>query len=509
MAKGIVEYQREILPGGKTGEVYQPYKEAPPLTPIKIAAEETAAKVKLAGVVQDIGETMMKIQYHNELVIADKISNDSQIELAKSLNKTMTENRGTNAMRPDFISSSAAGYKESAREIVDNSGLSEPSKRVLSKVLDHQIYQATNNLLTFQRQETMSVQNSNIQADLEFRYAEVKAGANPDEQIRFHNAKIGMNQPGNTALMDLHAVRIRAASNVAQEAAKSGAAYAAVVSMFNLGTENSDIEGAVKYIRNPENLKDISRPQREALENYVLAQEAHDEARSNREATANYNKDLDTAGSLLLKGNMRGAVDVVTKSLYINDLDKVKIIADMKKPPPEGKSNPTIYLEGADIMYDSAIPMEDKKRWLLTNRSNLTDTDFKHLSLTGMSQERSNDKTAIKSGIDTLKASLITPGFSSQTQKERLDRAIKLYESSVIQNKDTLKTADQIKAYANTILKMSEFSNINPIQDMKADMAKIRGVGLTSTPKTTLKIGTTATNPQTGQRVVWDGSQWK
>jgi len=202
---------------------------------------------------------MMKIQYHNELVIADKISNDSQIELAKSLNKTMTENRGTNAMRPDFISSSTASYKESAREIVDNSGLSEPSKRVLSKVLDHQIYKATNNLLDFQRQETMSVQNSNIQADLEFRYAEVKAGANPDEQIRFHNAKIGMNQPGNTALMDLHAVRIRAQ---AQAAAVDNLVSSSILELktspdFRDVNGEFDFAKALRYVESPEFLNKV------------------------------------------------------------------------------------------------------------------------------------------------------------------------------------------------------------------------------------------------------------
>lgn len=269
-------------------------------------------------------------------------------------------------------------------------------------------------------------------------------------------------------------------------ATQEDTAYAHVFQKFSLSDSKGDYVGAIRELRNPTSevpaIKSMTAQQRNAVESMVRGQEAYNIQETNRIATEGKNKDLDSAGETFLKGNVKEAIRLVNDSEFIPGMDKKRIIEDMQKPAPEGKSNSSVYLDGAEKMYDPSLPLAVKKVWLLKNRSNLNITDYKHFSNIGMSQERTNDKAAVKSGIDTIKAALTTPGFSSQAQKERLDRAIKLYESGTEQYKAELNTPDKIKAYANSILKMTEFTNVNPIADMKADMAKIRGRGLGSDP---------------------------
>ena len=242
----------------------------------------------------------------------------------------------------------------------------------------------------------------------------------------------------------------------------------------------------------------------------------------NKRVKAAHDGELNAIGDLIVKGDTPGAMKATQEAKYIPGMDKAKIIHSLQQPQPEGKSNSTVYLEGVDIMYDSSKPIEEKKAWLLKNRSQLNITDFKHLSNIGMSQERSNDKQAVKGGIETLKTALSFPGMQTQTGKERLDRAIKMYESGVVEYKDSLNTPEKIKAYANTILSMPEFSNVNPLEDMKADMKELKGGGRGAKPSPqrsvpvapqsnipALRIGTTATNQKTGAKVTWDGTKWK
>jgi hypothetical protein len=283
------------------------------------------------------------------------------------------------------------------------------------------------------------------------------------------------------------------------------AAYTHVFQKFNLNAPSGDYEGAIRELRNPASdvpaIKSLTTTQRHNIEVMVKGQEAYNAQEAARVFTEGKKKDLDLVGETFIKGDVAGAIRLTRDSPFIQGMDKVHIIDAFQKPAPEGKSNSNTYLEGTEKMYDASLPLEDKKVWLLKNRGNLNSSDFKHLSNVGMSAERSNDKAATKSGIDTLKAALITPGFTSQTQKERLDRAIKLYESGITEYKDTLNTPDKIKAFANQILKMPEFTSVNPVADMKADMAKIRGVGLNGTVSVTTPVKT--------KTVTIDGKQYK
>jgi len=482
MAREIVQYASNVLPSGGSGEQLTPFKEAPPLMPINVADAETAAKVKLGGAIGDIGESWAKIeQYkkmHNEEITANYIFNtfhDDQLSEQQAWEKKY---RGVDALSPEAVMERRRDLEERINDTVANSGLDPQNQQALRKMLSTVKSQMVAQSANWQSQQQYAVETANIETDYQTRLNAIANGADWQDQAAKHKAFIDMTQPGNKTLGLLHEARFEAAGIKL----KDDIAYASVVNRFKLGTAESDIDGAIKFIRNPDNLKDISLEQRRGLENYVLAQQAHDIELDNKRRVINQNRDLDSISSFFFKGNIRAAVDAVQNSPYIHGDDKIRIVRSLQQPAPEGKSNSSTYLSGIDKMYDPSMPIEDKKTWLLSNRGNLTDGDFKHLAAVGMSQERMNDKVAIKSGIETIKAALITPGFSSQTQKERVDRAIKTYESGVEQYKDSLKTPDQIKAYANQILKMAEYSNVNPIQDMKDDMKKLRGVGISSVP---------------------------
>ncbi len=278
------------------------------------------------------------------------------------------------------------------------------------------------------------------------------------------------------------AVHVKKTEELKAKSVAGDQAYNEVFTQFNLGSSDGDYAGAIRHVNDPNNLPGLDRGTRETLFNQIKGQEAYILTKENQRAKELHNKDLDAIGELRLSGNISAAVKLTAASPYIGGMDKAKIIHNLQTPPPEGRSNSATYLAGVEKMYDSSVPLEEKKTWLLQNRSQLNASDFKHMSNIGMSQERSNDKAAVKSGIETIKAVLVSPGFSSQTQKERLDKAVKLYESGIEQNKDTLKTPDQIKTYANQILSMPQFSNINPMEDVKADMKRLRGVGLGEAP---------------------------
>lgn len=198
----------------------------------------------------------------------------------------------------------------------------------------------------------------------------------------------------------------------------------------------------------------------------------------------------------LYKSDPRQALAVLDKSTTIPELDKRRIKHDLITPFPEGKSNRDVFLNMLDKVYDSTIPVEDKKMLLLKNGKYLNTADFESLGKIAFSSERSSSKEAVRAGIKTLTTTLITPGMSSQTQKERLDTAIKLYQTDIEAKKEELNSPEKIRDYANSILAMPQFTNVNPMDDMKTDMKRLRGSGLsggnmgaTPAPKTVMIEG--------------------
>ena len=473
MAKEIVQYNANVAPSGISGEVFQPYKDAPVykapvMTPINIATDMYAADKKLGDTVQDVGEQVLKVQnyikQHDADILTNDIYNKYETELATTVHSVKNLKRGTDAIDANLIPSVAESERENIEAIVSEAPLDEYNKSALRKVLLHKLTTGVNSLYEYQDQQRRVVETTNIQADYEQRESAVKAGADPIQQAAFHAEIIAKNQPGNKALELLHAERLKQVGAIAQKQFIEQAAYAEVVEKFGLGTGNADTEGAIKYVRDPKNLQGISRPERKSLEDYIGAQEAHDIARATRETNANYNADLDAAGAYALKGDMKSAVKTINESQYINNLDKLKMIKALKEPPPEGRSNAAAYLEGAEKMYNANTPFEEKKTWLLANRGQLNISDFKHLSNVGMSQERSNEKAGVKSGIDTIKSVMAARGFD----KERTQWAVNTFEKGVAQYLEG-KPIAEVKKYAGQVLSLPDYSDTSLIvEDLKS-----------------------------------------
>ena len=282
------------------------------------------------------------------------------------------------------------------------------------------------------------------------------------------------------------------------------AAYQEVFQAYKLGDENqADYLGAIKYLRDPNNLKSLTINQRRELENTLKAQQNYGEKVKTDAINKTYNSELDTIGELANQGKIGQALKILNNSQVIPGLDKWKMRKAFADAGTTKKSDVATYLDGVDKMYDPETPMEEKKTWLLSNRNKLSDSDIKHLGAVGFSQERRTDAAASKAGISILKSSLTFPGTKSATADERVRSAVDIYERGLKENADKLTTPDDKKTYAYQILKMPQFQNINPIADMKADMQKMRGVGIGQhTPTTT----TPTANSKT---VTIDGKQYK
>jgi hypothetical protein len=282
------------------------------------------------------------------------------------------------------------------------------------------------------------------------------------------------------------------------------AAYKEVFQTYKLGDENqADYLGAIKYLRNPDNLKTLTTDQRRELENTLKAQQNYGEKVKADAINKTYNSELDTIGELASQGKDGQALRILNNSQVIPSMDKFKMQRAFADVGTTKKSDVATYLDGVDKMYDPETPMEEKKTWLLSNRNKLNDNDIKHLGAVGFSQERKTDAAASKAGISILKSSLTFPGTKSATADERVRSAVDIYERGLKENADKLATPDAKKAYVYQILKMPQFQNINPIADMKADMQKVRGVGIgNNTPITT----TPTANSKT---VTIDGKQYR
>ncbi len=254
--------------------------------------------------------------------------------------------------------------------------------------------------------------------------------------------------------------------------------YASLRLDYNLDSENPDYEGAIKELRNPDNFQSLNTDQRQRLENQLRSQQGYDEKVQKEELDKRYESELDQIGDLITKGQIGQAMKILNNSEAIPGMEKVKINKAFAEYASVRKSDIRTYLDGVDIMYDPDTPMTDKKKWLLENRGRLNDTDIKHLAANGLSQERKSSVAATKQGIKLLEEALIFPDMKGPTAEARLRKAVTLYESGLKEYADTLKTPDQKRDYVYQILKMPYFANVNPMEDMREDVKKLRGVGI-------------------------------
>jgi len=223
--------------------------------------------------------------------------------------------------------------------------------------------------------------------------------------------------------------------------------------------------------------------------NILKAEQAYDINAENRVTNEKYNKELDEIGELYINGNVKEAIKRTKSSDVIPGLEKARMIDHFKGPVGGGGgggSNKETFMEAAEIMYDTSIPYERKREWLVKNANKLSKGEYKHWVTVGLSEGRTGEKNAVKAGINILKTNLLTPGMNSPTQKQRLQFAVTTFENGLREYHDRLNTPEEIKKYAYEILKIPQYQS-NWREDNRVDMQLQRGVGM---PESSTRITT-------------------
>jgi hypothetical protein len=299
--------------------------------------------------------------------------------------------------------------------------------------------------------------------------------------------------------------------------------YSDLYARFSLGSGKANYAGAIREIRNPKKYNNLDMEQRRELENMLKAQQGYDEHVRNEYRTKQRDVALDKVYALANEGHITHALDFIQNSDSFTEAEKFKLKTSLASSTQTQQTDIHTYLEGVDIVYDINTPAMEKKKWILSNSNRLSMSDQKALYSIAISDEKKVTTAAVKDGISILKNSMTIPGMSGPTSDSRLKKAIALYETGLKEHADKLKTPEEKRDYAYQILKIPEFTNINPVADMKTDMQRMRGVGMPTTapPKATAPPKTFADLPAaaeftgkilrdtaTGKRFKSNGADW-
>jgi len=352
-------------------------------------------------------------------------------------------------------------------------------RKQLNSILDTHVNHFLAQIATHENHQRDVYKHQTLEAQYTNLVTGFNEGGNLENATRVMDSAIDYVNPNrdNQTLKDLYNARLTEHWQKFKNQSVLDENYVKLKSDATDANGNVDYNKAINTLLTVKYQQDnhIGPQLKDKLFNELKAEQAWTIAQDNAVATKNYNDDLDKIGSKWIKGDVRGAVEAVKSSKYINDIDKVKIIRQIQTPPPEGKSNSTTYLAGIEKMYDPSIPVEDKKVWLLSNRSGLNMSDFKHLSNVGMSQERTNEKAAITAGVKEIQNILLPKGLKdSPTAKDRAQQAVDLYLKGVQEYHDQLKTPSDVKDYYKQVLSMPQFSNVNVLQDKMTDLQRLK-----------------------------------
>lgn len=233
---------------------------------------------------------------------------------------------------------------------------------------------------------------------------------------------------------------------------------------------------------------DINPQQKDRIFNDLKAEQAYQLTREGQIRV----KAVDDEQNKLLgiyRKNPQQALKDIVKSTVLSEEEKYRMEKELIKTKAM-KSDRGTVLRGVELMYDSSVDVAVKKQWILNNSSRLDDGDYDRLSNLAFSREERSNRAAEKAGIALIKTSLNYSGIGS-TGQERIYQAIKMYQDSVKANKDDLKSYEQVRDHAASILARPEFSNINQIDDMKSDIK----VGVSKMP--------TQNTPQKATRMIY------
>lgn len=171
MARNIVQYNREIIPGGSSGEVMTPYKDAPPLMPINVAAPQTAALVGLGKSIENAAEDYARIEQYNKQKNEESLATIALMQFKNQGLQTVGEAlkvMGPNAVATEEQPGLTAKYLESrtqqANELIDAQAWSPSVKAAATRALMASVHEEASQVKSHENAQNVFVNNQAIAA---------------------------------------------------------------------------------------------------------------------------------------------------------------------------------------------------------------------------------------------------------------------------------------------------------------------------------------------------------
>lgn len=251
---GIPEYISNVAPIASAGGVMSPYKEAPPMTPINAESEKYMAIRQLGKEVGNVGEDLLRVKAyednHNEEIIAHKTVNDFDLDTLGELNLLKQNNRGKDAMLPEFLDEAKDLFDTKIQETMEGVKLSPVNTEAVKVSLDKIKFKGLHDIIQYQENQRHEVENDIILTDYMRAEQAIKDGADPQKIIASHMAMVEMTQPGNTERAKLNAQRL---SVYAVEASKRSKETDIILGLTDKHKDN--VEEMLKEVESSEFLK--------------------------------------------------------------------------------------------------------------------------------------------------------------------------------------------------------------------------------------------------------------
>lgn len=282
MAKEIVEYTSNIAPVASAGGVMTPYREAPPMANINQANEMWGAVSKFGKAVENVGEDLQKIKAyednHNEEIIAHKAVNDYHLKMTETLELHKQNNRGVNAMLPEFVDETKQILDDQIASSMETvSKLSPKNMEAARKAFDQIKLNGLHNAIQYQTNQRHEVEKEIILTDFLKSESLIKQGVDPTTVIANHMKMVEQTSPGDTTQAQLNAQKL---SMYAVEATKDKKETEIILNLND--KHNGNIDEMLKEVESAGFLKQHSKQTQHAIRADIIARGAIQEQQYNK-----------------------------------------------------------------------------------------------------------------------------------------------------------------------------------------------------------------------------------
>lgn len=364
MAKKIVQYFAKELPSGISGEVQQPLKPEPAYKPQMI--DKSMQYVSTA--LNDLAETAIIIENHNEALIGNKKLNDFDIEMTNKMIEMKKSIQGEAALKfgdnPGFTKTYEAWAKERLEDIANNSGLSPWAADALRKTGLSSITTKIHLAANYELEQKETVANQNILYASTRIKNDIKAGVVTNDQE--FDKRIGqlwgvidLNKPGSTALKELERERLQEYRIQFDKQNQERIAYVGITNKYTDAFGVLDYIAAAKDAVNPNlpenknlSVNQMQNNQHAFMSQHIIKQK-EDEPRMDKIVNLIDSRKINSVDELIKLPEYQGLLSD-HKRVMSNMVDQ-KIRSDMAELRYQRQEQRQDWQDNANAVYDKIM----------------------------------------------------------------------------------------------------------------------------------------------------------